>query len=217
MPTNTNTPEVRLKPAAYHGVRNGKFALRLGDNSYSTDLLPLKYLKTISYNPSLQTSSQHADDREILQAVADTGITGAIGSTAPDPDLERTLGWKQDIASGVADVSVTQQPSGALYYETTLAAETGGKNLVLKVWLLNVVLKRSNETFKTNAPAPDFGDYSYDYTSRGEALLAADGEGKYLDEQGFEHAVYRVTCLPGEAGYDTFGDAVPAVKEKAAE
>lgn len=212
----TTTPAARLKAAAYHGVRNGKFALRTSENSYSTDMIPLKYLKSVSYNPSLQTAEQYADDRAILEAVSDTGITGTIGSTAPDPDLEKALGWKQEIASGVADVSVTQQVSGALYYETTLAAETGGKNLVLKVWLLNVTLNRANEEFKTNAPAPDFGAYAYDYTSHGEPLLAAEGTAHYLDEQGFEHAVYRVTSLPGEEGYATFGDAVPSVKAKAA-
>lgn len=206
-----------LKPAAYHGISRGKFAPRTGEGTYAAkaDMIPVKYLKNVSIQHSVESEDVYADNYAILTVASEGNLTGSIGSTASDPDLETAIGWRQKLADGsTAEVAIARPVPGAFYYETILEYESKPA-VTMKVWLLNLTLTKPNTESRTKNPGPDFGDYVYNYSAKGETLMTHDGAEEWTDEYGLGRRVQRVISLPGDAGYKTFGDAVPEPKAPA--
>ena len=55
-------------------------------------------------------------------------------------------------------------------------------------------------------------EYAYPITVYGDKIMNSTGTGTYRDANGNELVATKVISLPGDEGYDAFGDAVPVVK-----
>jgi hypothetical protein len=55
--------------------------------------------------------------------------------------------------------------------------------------------------------------YSIPIKSMGTNLKQEDGLKDYIDSNGNTIVVRKISSLPGDAGYDTFGDTVPVPKK----
>lgn len=197
--------------AAYHGISNAKYALRTAEGKPGSEVKSLLYSKGISFEPTVEETPVYANDTKVLALVADKGFTGSLGTTAQDRELEKGLGHLVDVEGGVATVNLVSYKRADIYYEykeTTPAA-----TYTVKVWALNAeISKPSSVEHSTDEEQPTIGEYAYPITVYGDKVMAADGNTAYRDANGNELVATRVIALPGDDGYETFGDAVPVVK-----
>lgn len=200
------------KAAAYHGVQNMRFAPRTGE-AYATGdaVLPLLYAKSINPSALLEAQEQYADNRLLFRVPSDKGYEGEIGTTAPDPELDKAAGFALEGAGGLIATNQVSYPKGALYYEF-IERDADGQASVAKVWLYNVEIGKGSGTHSTDTNTVEFGTYSYPFRVYGDTLMAADGAAAYQDAKGLGRTAMMYTCRPGDEGFDTFGDSVPAPK-----
>ncbi len=201
------------KAAAYHGVQNMKFAKR-ADGTYATELLDMPYAKSLDPSALLEASEQHADNRLIFRVPKDDGYEGSIGTTGRDAALEKELGMEIDGAVGTLRVGLTSYTKGALYYEY-IERDGDGQASVIKVWMYNLEIGKSNESYTSDTSTAEFGEYAYPFRAYGEKVKNAEGTGTYRDEKGNEKTAFMCICGPKDPGYETFGDSVPEPKVKA--
>lgn len=200
----------RSKAAAYHGIQNMKFAPKT-NGSYAAELLALKYAQSLNPSALLQAAEQYADNRLVCRIPSDTGYEGEIGTTAPDPELEKAAGYSIEGASGLITTNVASYLRGALYYEF-LETDEDGQTSVVKAWMFNVEIGKGAATHSTNQNSVQFGSYSYPFRAYGDKLMGSDGTSEYLDAKGLGRTAYLYTARPSDAGYATFGDSVPVPK-----
>lgn len=207
--------KVRSKAAGYHGVQNMKFAPK-ADGAYSESILDMKYAKSINPSALLEAAEQYADNRLVCRIPSDTGYEGEIGTTAPDPEVEKAAGFTLEGAGGLITTNITSYLRGALYYEF-LENDEDGKQSVVKVWMFNVEIGKGSQSYTTDQASLTFGSYSYPFRAYGDTLKDAEGTGDYVDERGVGRTAFMITARPDDDGYATFGDTVPVPKVAAAE
>ncbi len=108
--------KTRSKAAGYHGVQNMKFAPKKS-GTYDTALLDMKYAQSINPSALLEAAEQYADNRLVCRVPSDTGYEGEVGTTAPDPELEKAAGFALEGANGLITTNIASYLRGALYYE----------------------------------------------------------------------------------------------------
>lgn len=203
--------EVKPQAAAYHGIANAKYSLRGTDGKPGSTVVDLLYAKSISFEPQVDEQAVYANDQKVLALVSDKGFTGSLGTTAQDRALEKGLGHIVDVAQGVATVNLISYKRADVYYE--YKETTPSATYTVKVWVLNVeISKPSSVEHNTDEEQPTIGEYAYPITVYGDKIQNSTGTGTYRDANGNELVATKVISLPGDDGYDTFGDAVPVVK-----
>ena len=200
----------RKKAAGYHGVQNMKFAAK-SSTGYAAEPLEMKYAQSINPSALLEAAEQYADNRLVCRVPNDRGYEGEIGTTAPDPELEKAAGFALEGASGLITTNIASYLRGALYYEF-LEVDEDGKQSVVKVWMFNVELGKGSATYTTDRDSLEFGSYTYPFRAYGDKLMDDEGTAEYVDEKGLGRTAYLYTCRPDDTGYSTFGDSVPVPK-----
>lgn len=202
--------KVRAKAAGYHGVQNMKFSAKEGE-SYGSQLLELRYAKNINPTAILEAVEQYADNRLLFKVPNDTGYEGEIGTTAPDPELEKAAGYALEGTNGLIGASVVKYLRGAVYYEFIENDENGTPSVV-KVWLFNVEIGKGSATHATDTKSVEFGEYKYPFTVYGDTLMDSKGTSPWLDDNGMGRKAFMYTSRPGDDGYADFDKTVPAPK-----
>lgn len=205
-----------LKPGGYHGIQNVKLAVQMEDGSYSADLIPMLYAKSLSINAVLEAVEVFGDNIPIFRIPKDDGYEGEMGTTAPDTLVERAAGYAIDGTDGLIRTNMTYYLRCALYYEYK---ETNkfGRDSVVKVWLYSVEIGKGSESYTSDAKSIEFGDYKYPLRVYGDPLMDSTGTNEYLDEFGLGRKAPMTICRPSDAKYKTFGAAVPVPKVKSAD
>lgn len=198
MPTN--------KPVLVRfNIQNVKYAMKTS-NGYGT---PVSYgtSRTMSLEPVQSTKDIYGDGRRICAIIADKGKTGTLTTNNVSDDFEIAVGRKIATQNGIAEISQTKNPVFALYFETRGIDEDGAMPLA-KTWVYGVTAPtRPTETF--NQSEDDINESTFDTALKidGVNLKTADGE-IYKDDKGNEIMVWQQTVVPGDTGFDTYGDAV---------
>ena len=202
----------RTKAAAFHGVENVKFAPKT-NGAYATGDAVLKVLYAKNLNPSslLEAAEQYADDRLLFRVPNDKGYDVELGTTAPDPELDKAAGFAIEGANGLMGVQQLNYARGAMYYEFKERDEDG-KVSMAKCWMFNVELGKGSGNHATDESSIAFGSYTYPARVYGDDLMDSTGTKAYVDENGMGRKVFMYTARPGDTGYDTFGDSVPVPK-----
>lgn len=200
----------REKAGGYHGVQNMKLAPKTGD-TYAAELLPMLYAKNLSLTVVLEAVEQHADNVLTFRVPKDDGYEGEVGSTAPDPEIEKAAGYAIEGDGYLVRTNMTYYPRGALYYEF-LETDAFGRDSVVKVWLYNVELGKGSESYASDSKSIEFGEYKYPIRVFGEKLMNGDGTGEYLDERGLGRRAAMCIARPGDSKYTDFGKTVPMPK-----
>lgn len=206
---------VRSKAAAYHGVQNMAFAPKK-DGAYAAELIKMPYAQSINPSALLEAAEQYADNRLVCRIPSDKGYEGEIGTTAPDPELEKAAGYAIEGTGGLVTANVAAYMRGALYYEFTERDENGAAS-VAKVWMFNVEVGKGSETHTTDKGSVEFGAYSYPFRTYGDKLMDSAGTAEYLDSKGLGRTAFMITARPGDVGYADFGKTVPVPKVAAAD
>ena len=201
----------KKQAAAYHGAENGKYALRGADGTPGETVEIFQYLKSVAYDPDVDTQEIYANDCKIMSIISDQGYTGSIGTTAQDRAFEEALGHLLTLDGMIADVNSNGFNRIDFYYEYKEETPNGTPYMV-KVWILNLEVSKSSKENKTDEKSVSIGEYSYPITIYGDKVKSADGSAVYRDANGMEWIATRLIAVPGDTAYETFGDSVPVPK-----
>lgn len=189
---------------------------------YSVDgstVKPLGYLTAISTEKNIATKDIHGDGEIILSLMNDKGSTGSLEMTARDDDFEKDMGFEMEIEQGLAEAQVLGNVDIAVGAECYIVVKdkTSGKAVqkTKKVWWLNVNVSPAGTSLSQNTDTTNEATVSYPLTIKGTNLLGTDGTSAYVDENGNTRKIFKISCLPGNANYETFLDTVPIPKAKA--
>lgn len=189
--------KTREKQGGYHGVENVKFAKR-ENGTYSADILLVLYAKSIKLTPKVSSTPVEADNKTLFKIPSDTGLEGELKTTAPDPELDKVVGFSIEGSSGLIDVNMTSFAKGALYFEF-IGYDKDGASSRVKVWLFNVELGKGEKTYNTKKGSVELGDYAYTVSVNGDPFMSADGTTIYYDARGMDHLAFQYASYPGDA------------------
>ena len=200
------TPSKATKKLIEFNCKNGVYAV-------DTTVKPLGYLVSNTLDKSIATKDINGDGELQLSILTDKGMAGTLEMTARDDDFEIDLGFLKEIEQGLADVQVLQNKTIAIGYETYILTKDGVTK-TKKVWLLGVNVSPAGDSLSQNTDTINEATASYGLTVKGTNLKQSDGSADYVDENGNTIKVFKISCVPGQAGYETFLQSVPTPKVK---
>ncbi len=202
------TPNKTGKNLAQYNVKNAVYNV-----DGTTEVKPLTWMNTFTKDRNINVTPLYGDGEVQVSLYADTKITGAIGTTARDEELEKETGLSLKLADGsLAEIEVNSVKKINFGFETELVGKDGVAK-VKKVWVFNVQISPPNESLTQNQENITQSTVDYNYTGYGVKAKAADGTGEYIDpETGKPVRVYTASKKPSESGYATFLDTVPTPK-----
>lgn len=175
-------------------------------------MIPLTYAVSISLEKQLADKIIYGDGNPQLTLYNDNGYTCALGLTALDDELDIALGFKEKLATGLADVQVTKSTKCSVFFETDYAGVDGIRK-VKKVWLYGVELKPANESYSQDEDEINQSTVTYDGTIFGTNKKDSTGDSDYVDSStGITPKVYKVSAIPTDTFYSDFEASVPVPK-----
>ena len=87
----------------YHGADSAKYKMSGSEGAVTA----MPYLKSVSLDRQINSTSQYANNRQIIKVSTDNGYTGNLGTTARDTELEKSLGMIMPLSGGTGVVSRT--------------------------------------------------------------------------------------------------------------
>lgn len=187
-------------------IISGSDNLIVDDNGWR--IMPLTWLNSFSKEKDLSTTDIYGDGEKVLTLVNDKGFTGVLGMTAQDIEYNKALGFMVDIENGLAEVKQRRIVQHAIYFETEFANDYGVV-VTKKVWVFGVETQAPSESYEQTTDNINNSMVDYNITIKGTNLKASDGETDYTDDFGNTVKVWTLSKLPGDTGYETFGDSVP--------
>lgn len=189
-------------------VQNFKYAKLNDDGKYAT---PTPYgegmAKTIAIEPDSSTKSVYGDGRRICHIIHDKGKTVNITTNNISDDFEIAMGRKLRVGSALADIRQTKDVPFAFYFETSGVDKKGGMPIA-KTWAYGVhSITPPSENLQQTTDEINESEFETAMTADGVVLKNADGT-NYKDENGNNVIVWQMTVVPGDEGYDTYGDEV---------
>lgn len=191
-------------------VKNAKYALPEADGwgapvAFGTS-------KSIALEADTSTKKLYGDGRVILTLVNDKGKTGTLTLNNICDEYEIAMKRKMKLAVGLADIKQTANVPHCIYFETD-GADDSGARVTAKTWLYMVTSTRPSESYEQDTD--DINESSFDLPLTIAGLPIKTAAGEVYKEKGVEVYAWQVTVVPGDAEYDTFGDAVvlPTVPE----
>lgn len=201
---------------AYHNIAGAKYAMRDATGAHGATIKDSPFSKSLTMDASVETQPVYADGISVLTLISDQGYTGSYGVTGRDSAMEADLGFTIETAAGTASILTVQNKRLDLYYEY-YEYTPQGQRYVVKVWVLNLEMRKPSKAHNTDTNTATIGEYSYPITVYGEKIKAADGTTDYRDANGNILYATHVTAIPGDAAYDDFEKTVPIVKMAATE
>ena len=192
-------------------VKNVKYAVPV-DGVYGTPE-DLAYVNSISLEADYEETKLYGDG-EVLGVLADDkGKTGILSVINIEKDYEIAMKRSMEIENGLAEIQQRSTVTHAIYFETNGLED--GVSKTIKRWLLGVSTGKASEAYNQTTDNPTINPFDYPLTVLGTNLLDNPGTSEYKDAQGNTIKIFSVTKFPEDAGYATFGDAVPIPKAKA--
>lgn len=199
------------KILAKFNVQNIKWALKNEDGTYQTPILYGSAVK-MALEPDSSQTIVRSDGKEVGVIVNDKGKTGKMTTNQISEEYEIAMGRKAKTTAGLADINQTKSQEHAIYFETSGLAEDGGYPLA-KTWLLGVTSERPAESYDQDTDNPNISTFETSLKIKGVKVLNEDGS-EHKDSNSNTVYATKITVIPGDDGFDIFGDTVPTVKIK---
>lgn len=196
-----------------YGVQNVKASFKdeLGEYKAPEDVA---YARSFAEESDFNEIKIYGDGQVIAVLPDDKGKTGTLSVTNLEKEYEIACGRMMEIDGGVAQIQQKASIEHALYYE--VLANENGATKTIKNWVFGVTSGRASETYTQTEDDPNISSFDYPLTIIGTELISSTGSAVHKDANGNTTRVWKLTCYPGETGYETFGDAVPIPKAKSA-
>ena len=120
---------------------------------------------------------------------------------------EIACGRQLEISEGLAEVEQHDAIEHAIYFE--VERNQNGVKTTKKVWLLEVTTGRPSESFEQVTDNPNMSPVEYPLTVFGTNLRNNLDTADYTDTNGNTKRVTRISVIPTDTNYATFGDTVP--------
>lgn len=187
-------------------IQNIKYAV-LNGSSYAT---PVAYgsARKMALETDTANKKIFGDGRVIYVLMNEKCKNGTMTTNNISDDYEIAVGRKLRASNGLVDIAPQVSVPHAIYFETCGAAGDGSKP-VAKTWLYGVTSTRPSESYDQNTE--DINESSFDtpLVISGTEVLASDGKTLYKDPTtGNTVVAWQMTVVPGDPGYETFGNAV---------
>lgn len=172
------------------------------------------FVKFVSGSDSLSLEASYSEKTiysdGLIRALIpnDKGKTGTLTLLNIDNAYEIAMGRRMPIASGTAEIKQRKSVTHVIYYEFEYMDENTGLTKVAKVQLYGVTSGRPSQALNQTTEDINNNNVDLSLTIKGIEMKDSTGESDYVDEQGNIVRVWQTICLPGEEGYETFGDAV---------
>lgn len=142
----------------------------------------------------------------------DKGKTGTLTLLNIDNDYEIAMGRRMKTANGTSEIKQRKSVEHVLYYEFEYLDENTGATKVAKVQLYGVTSGRPSQALNQTTDDINNNNVDLSLTIKGMTMKANTGDTDYTDANGNIVKVWQTICLPGEEGYDTFGETVVVPK-----
>ena len=183
---------------------------------YSVDgseVKPLNYLVSVNLDKSITQTDKYGDGEVVVSMTTDKGYSGTLEMTAHDIDLEKDLGFVEELAQGTGDVQVLENKNINIGFEVYVM-DNAGSTKTKKIWLLNVNVAPASESYSQNTDGTNEATASYGLTVKGVNKKTVAGDEDYRDANGNTKKVFKMNALPTDNGYDTFFATVPVPTSK---
>lgn len=191
-------------------IKNVKFAVKQSNGTYGA-VQDLAYAEAINLESTYSSEPVYGDGEILCEITSDKGLTGSLTLIQNSDDYEIAMNRKMLVDGGaVADITQRDSVEHAIYFEVHQLLD--GITKTKKVWLLNVTSGKPSETFTQSKDNVTLNNLEIPLTILGEKMMANDGLSVYVDANGNEKRVTKLSVKPGDASYATFGATVPTPK-----
>lgn len=187
-------------------IKNAKYAAKDSSGTYG-NFVPYGYSDSISLEADYAEKVIYGDGRKVLTIPNDKGKTGTLTLLALDNDYEIAMKRRMKTASGTAEIKQRESVEHALYFETEYSDENGAVKTA-KTIIYGVTSGRPSETYNQTTDDINNNNVEYPLTIKGVPMKEATGNTDYKDSNGNVVYVWQETVVPGDSGYDTFGQTV---------
>jgi len=180
------------------------------------EYIPLGYASKIALQKQLASKDIYGDGKKIGKLFNDNGYALTLTLTAKDLELEKALGFKEELAVGTADIEQLKSIKVDLFFETDYQGIDGVKK-VKKIWLYQVELTPADEEYSQNEDEINPSTVAYTGMVYGTEEQDSTGTTDYVDANGNTPLIFKLSLDSDEEGYDTFEQtvAVPTHKDAA--
>lgn len=193
------------------GIKNVKYAIPDATGSYvAATIKSLGGANSLALESQYSSKDVFADGKVLMVLASDKGLNGKLSMVHIEDDYEIAMKRKMLIDGGVADVEQLGTVPHALYFECD--ADDGSKKITVKNWLFNVISGKPNEQFDQDTESPNPSNYEMNLNILGVNLKTNAGTADYTDTNGNTLKVWRLSSVPTDANYATFGASVPTPK-----
>ena len=202
-----------MKTLVRFNIKNAAYAIK-NKEGYASKV-SIGYSDSISLEADYAEKIIYGDGRKLVTLPNDKGKTGTLGLLAIDEAYEIAMKRRMKTANGTAEIKQTAAVEHAIYFEFDYMEE-GGVQKTGKTIIYGVTSGRPSETLNQTTEDINNNIISYPLTIKGTALMSAAGTDAYKDENGNTVYVWQETSIPGDTGYDTFGNTITAPKVSSA-
>lgn len=202
-----------MKTLVRFNIKNAAYAIK-NKEGYASKV-SIGYSDSISLEADYAEKIIYGDGRKLVTLPNDKGKTGTLGLLAIDEAYEIAMKRRMKTANGTAEIKQTAAVEHAIYFEFDYMEE-GGVQKTGKTIIYGVTSGRPSETLNQTTEDINNNIISYPLTIKGTALMNTAGSDAYKDENGNTVYVWQETSIPGDAGYETFGNTITAPKASSA-
>lgn len=179
-----------------------------------TNIEPMGYLAGITTDKNINTAEKYGDGEVQLTLITDKGSTGTLELTARDYEFESALGFAKQIEQGLAEVQVMENKTISIGFECYFTGNDGVTK-TKKIWFFGVNVAPAGQSLSQNTDGSNESSASYPITIKGVNLKNSEGTEDFVDAKtGNTLKVFKISSVPGDAGYDDFLKTVPIPKVK---
>ena len=202
-----------MKTLVRFNIKNAAYAIKTSEG-YAPKV-SIGYSDSISLEADYAEKIIYGDGRKLVTLPNDKGKTGTLGLLTIDEAYEIAMKRRMKTANGTAEIKQTAAVEHAIYFEFDYMEE-GGVQKTGKTIIYGVTSGRPSETLNQTTEDINNNIISYPLTIKGTALKNSTGSDAYKDENGNTVYVWQETSIPGDTGYDTFGNTITAPKVSSA-
>lgn len=194
-------------------IKNAKYAIKTSEGYEKP--VAFGYSDAIALEADYSEKVIYGDGRKVAILANDKGKTGTLTLLALDEAYEIAMKRRMRTANGVAEIKQFASVEHAIYFEFDYLDETTGVTKTGKTILYGVTSGRPSETLNQTTEDINNNNVDISLNIKGEVVKDSTGSSSYKDADGNIVYAWQETSVPGDTGYETFGQTITSPKVSA--